>query len=121
VLRRLSVGIQSALNPHGPAAALIAEISWVLFIGGALVFFLVIALAAWAVLRPPPWLGRHGAIVAGGIVFPLVVLFALLVYGLLHAGALSGGERPALRIEVTGHQWWWQVAYLAPPRARSIS
>jgi cytochrome c oxidase subunit II len=101
VLRRLSVGIQSALNPHGPAAALIAEISW----------------PAWAVLRPPAWLGRHGAIVAGGIAFPLVVLFALLVYSLLRASSLSGGEGPALRIEVTGHQWWWQVAYLAPEGA----
>jgi cytochrome c oxidase subunit 2 len=92
-------GIQSALNPHSPAAALIAEISWALIIGGGLVFAVVIALAAWAVLRPSAWLGRHSAIVAGGIVFPLVVLFALLVYSLLRANALPGGERPALRLD----------------------
>jgi cytochrome c oxidase subunit 2 len=108
--------IQSALHPHGPDAALIAEISWVLFIGGAVVFALVMTLAAWAVLKPPRWLGRHGVIVAGGVAFPAVVLFALLVYSLLRANALSAGE-PALRVEVTGHQWWWHIAYLGPDGA----
>lgn len=106
-------GIQSALNPQGPNAAVIAEISWVLFAGGALIFVLVMALAAWAVCSPPRWLGRHGVIVAGGIAFPLAVLSALLVYSLMRAAALSAQGPPALRIEVTGYQWWWQVAYLA--------
>jgi cytochrome c oxidase subunit 2 len=105
--------IQSALHPHGPHAAVVAEISWVLFIGGALVFVLVMAFAAWAVLRPPRWLGSHGAIVAGGIAFPAVVLFALLVYSLWRAAALTAAEPPALIVEVTGHQWWWRVAYLS--------
>ena len=105
------MGIQSALDPAGPDAALIAEITWVLFAGGAAIFVLVMALAAWAVLKPPPWLARRGAIVVGGIAFPLVVLFALLVYTLIRANALSAGE-PVLRVEVTGHQWWWHIAYL---------
>lgn len=107
-------GMQSALNPQGANAAVIAEISWVLFIGGTLIFVLVMALAAWAAWAPPRWLGRHGAILAGGIAFPLVVLSALLVYSLLRAATLSANAPPALRIEVTGHQWWWQLAYLAP-------
>ena len=105
------MGIQSALHPAGPDAALIAEITAVLVAGGAAIFVLVMALATWAVLKPPRWLGRHGVIVAGGIAFPAVVLSALLVYTLLRANALSAGE-PALRVEVTGHQWWWHIAYL---------
>ena len=105
------MSIQSALNPAGPDAAVIAEITWVLFAGGAAVFVLVMALAAWAVVKPPPWLARRGAIVVGGIAFPAIVLLALLVYTLLRANALSAGE-PALRVEVTGHQWWWRIAYL---------
>jgi cytochrome c oxidase subunit 2 len=110
------MGIQSALHPAGPDAALIAELTWVLLAGGALIFVLVMALAAWAVLKPPSWLARRGSIVAGGIAFPAVVLFALLVYTLLRANALSAGE-PALRVEVTGHQWWWRIAYLGPDGA----
>lgn len=106
------MGIQSALHPAGPDAALIAEITWVLFAGGAAIFVLVMTLAAWAVLKAPPWLGRRGAIVVGGIAFPATVLFALLVYTLVRANSLSGGE-PAVRVEVTGHQWWWRIAYLA--------
>jgi cytochrome c oxidase subunit 2 len=106
------MGLQSALHPAGPDAALIAEITWVLLIGGGAIFALVMALAAWAVLKPPAWLARGGVIVAGGIAFPAVVLFALLVYSLLRANALSAGE-PALRVEVTGHQWWWRIAYLS--------
>lgn len=107
-------GSQSALNPQGPHAAVIAEISWVLFAGGAAIFVLVMALAAWSVWGRPRLLARHGAILAGGVAFPLVVLSALLVYGLLRAASLSAYGEPALRVEVTGHQWWWHVAYLAP-------
>jgi cytochrome c oxidase subunit 2 len=110
------MGIQSALHPAGPDAAVIAEITGVLFAGGAAIFVLVMALVAWAVLKPPAWLARRGAIVAGGIAFPAVVLLALLVYTLVRANALSAGE-PALRVEVTGHQWWWHVSYLAPDGA----
>lgn len=106
------MAIQSALHPAGPDAAMIAEITWVLFAGGSAIFALVMALAAWAVLKPPPWLARRGMIVAGGIAFPAVVLFALLVYTLVRANALGAGE-PALRVEVTGHQWWWRIAYLS--------
>jgi len=38
--------MQSVLNAHGPDAAIIAEISWVLFGGGAVIFVAVMALAA---------------------------------------------------------------------------
>jgi cytochrome c oxidase subunit II len=70
-------GIQSALDPQGPQAAVLAEIAWVLFLGAAVIFAAVMALAAWAVWRRPRWLAREAAIVGGGIVFPLIVLAAL--------------------------------------------
>ena len=105
-------GIQSALNPQGPDAALIAEISWVLFAGSALIFVAVMALLAWALWRRPAWLGSHAMILAGGVAFPFVVLSALLAYSLVRAAALEPREPPALRIAVVGHQWWWRVSYL---------
>jgi cytochrome c oxidase subunit 2 len=109
-------GVQSALNPQGPHAALAAEIAAVLFVGGALVFLGVMAVAAIAVFAPRDQAARlreSWLIVGGGILFPLVVLSLLLAYSLVRAAALSpaGGEG-ALRIEVTGEQWWWRVRYL---------
>lgn len=113
---RILDGIQSALNPQGPQAAVIAEITWVLFIGGAFVFALVLATAAYAILarrQHAAKLGGTALIVAGGIVFPLVVLTALLLYTVIRAGALHAeADVMPLRIEVTGEQWWWRVRYL---------
>jgi cytochrome c oxidase subunit 2 len=107
-------GVQSALDPYGPYAAVIAEITWVLFIGGALIFVLVMALAGWALWRRPAWLAQDRAIVWGGIVFPLVALSALLVYTLARGTALDSRQPPFAQIRVVGQQWWWQVTYLGP-------
>lgn len=104
---------QSVLDPQGPAAAAIADIAWVLFIGGAAIFFLVMTLAAWALLAPPSrraWLARRGFVIAGGMVFPVVVLASLLVYSFLFRDPAAEVEG-ALKIEVVGHQWWWRVTY----------
>ena len=107
-------GIQSALDPRGPGADVVAEITFVLVIGAAAVFLVVMALALWALVRRPRWLAGNAAIVGGGIVFPTVVLSALLVYTLVRANAITPQGEPALRIAITGHQWWWHVAYLTP-------
>ena len=103
---------QSALDPHGPAAADIASLSWVLFAGAALIFAAVMALAGYAILASPArraWMTRNAFVVYAGIVFPVAVLTVLLFYALHgHAEADAGAER----IEVTGEQWWWRVHYV---------
>jgi cytochrome c oxidase subunit II len=114
---RLLDGIQSTLNPHGPHAAVVAEISWVLIIGAAAIFAFVITLAAYAVFARRERalrLSKITLIVSGGIIFPVIVLFVLLVYSVVRAGSLNiaTGDTP-LRIEVTGEQWWWRVHYLS--------
>lgn len=49
-------------------------------------------------------------IVAGGIGLPLVVLSALLVYGLsIMPDQRAPGD--GLTLRVTGEQWWWRVEY----------
>ena len=110
-------GVQSALAPQGPEAAQVAVLSWVMFAGAALILALVSVLAALAVFAPARvrgWLGDRRVVVWGGIAFPVVVLTALLVYGLWVLGtaaartATPGGPV----IEVTGEQWWWRVRYL---------
>lgn len=115
---RLFDGIQSALNPQGSHAAVITEIARVLFAGGGIIFVLVLAIAAYAILarrQRAAMLSETALIVGGGIVFPLVVLTALLLYSVIRAGALHAEAAfMPLRIEVTGEQWWWRVRYLRP-------
>lgn len=105
--------IQSVLNPAGPQAAAIAEIAWVLFVGGLVIFAAVLALTAYAVIGARrTWLTRRVVIVGGGIVFPVVVLSALLAYTVLAGPKIAAATGAQLAIEVTGKQWWWEIRYL---------
>lgn len=113
---RLLEGIQSALSPQGPAAAIVAEMFWVMSAGAAIIFLAIMALAAYAVFAPRKDTTRLSGrllIVGGGMVFPVLTLSALLVYSFVRAGTMApAAPRPAVRIEVVGQQWWWRVYYL---------
>lgn len=107
-------GDQSILAPGGPESDSIATISWVMFIGGGLILAVVMMLAFLGVVSGTGWrrtLAHPRLIVIGGIAFPLVVLTALLVFGLvLERSTIADEER--ITVRVTGEQWWWRVAYL---------
>lgn len=114
---RAAPPLQSALDARGENAGQILEITWVLFVGGALIFTAVMAIAAVALLgtgRLRDALARRGWIVGAGIVFPVVVLTALLIYTFAAAAAMTRAERTpaAVRIQVEGELWWWRVRYL---------
>ena len=107
-------GVQSAFTANGPDAAAVLRLTWILFIGGGAILTLVVALTAYAVLAPPErrrWLSSPGFVIGGGIVFPVVTLSLLLVYGLLLTGRGRAGNAAPLRIEITGEQYWWRVRY----------
>lgn len=111
---------QSTLAPSGPHAEAIATLSWVMFIGGGVIFLLTMVAAAVAIWGGERWrrfLGRRSVVVASGVVFPVVTLTALLVYGLITSQALRAGPAPELRVEVVGERWWWRVNYLDPSGA----
>ncbi|HEX5659261.1 MAG TPA: cytochrome c oxidase subunit II [Polyangiales bacterium] len=112
-------GVQSALAPSGPAARDIAELFWIMTVGGGLIFVAVLALALYAVYAPrEPRSVRfgHGLILGGAVVFPTLVLGALLVYGLrMLPSQLAPAPPGSLRVHVEGLQWWWRVRY--EPRA----
>lgn len=109
----------AVLNPAGPYAGSIAALTWVL-LGIALLVFAVVGFALWVALRGNQKmrskLGGTTVIWAGGIIFPIVVLTLLLIFGLRLTSSLSAGAGPPadLRIRVTGEMWWWRVAYLDP-------
>lgn len=105
-----------ALDPAGPFAAPVNTLSWVLFVGGGAVLALVVVALAVALLGPRRWRRRLGGtwlVWTGGLAFPVVVLSALLIYGLSLNSRLSEAPRPGeMRVRVTGEMWWWRVAYL---------
>ncbi|WP_417780460.1 cytochrome c oxidase subunit II [Stutzerimonas xanthomarina] len=107
-------GQQSALNPAGVGAQSIATLFWWMA-GGALVIWLVVmGIALYATQAHPEAHGIRGArwlIIGGGIIFPVVVLTGLLIYGLMLMPQLSSSENVALRVDVSGEQWWWRVRY----------
>lgn len=108
--------MQSALDPAGREAERIAELFMVMTAGTVVIWLAVVALAVYA----PRWREprpAHGTalIVGGGVAFPLVVLTALMTYGLgemprILMPAPAGG----VSIDVSAAQWWWRVRYVAP-------
>lgn len=106
----------SVLSPAGVEAAALNELSWVLFIGAALIFVGVMVLLGWTLRRrprrevPTAWW-----VLGGGIVFPVVVLSALLLYGTARTAGLERTlAQPPLVVTVTGRLWWWEVRYRDP-------
>jgi cytochrome c oxidase subunit 2 len=109
--------LHSALQAQGEAAGRILQITWVLMIGGGLIFVAVMLLLGLALAGPPSWrkrLGQRAWIVGGGIAFPVVVLSALLLYTFAAAAGMGRAQQvpAAARIEVAGELWWWRVRYL---------
>jgi cytochrome c oxidase subunit 2 len=109
-------GRQSAFTGLGPVSSRITLLIWIMFIGAALITLLISALMLISIAGPAAWrhkLAGEKGIVWGGIVFPIVTLTALLIYGFLilkAGGTLVQAEDP-VHISVVGEQWWWRVIY----------
>lgn len=107
-----TAGPLSALDPAGPAGADIAHISWVMIVGFGVVWIAVIILAAYAFMtRRREAAPVRALVIGGGLVFPSVVVLALLVYGIQSGKRMlpTPTEENVFRVDVTGHQWWWEV------------
>jgi cytochrome c oxidase subunit 2 len=114
---------QSTLDPHSHAARTIVGVWWVMFVGAAVVFAVVVMLLATALVRgrarEEVTVGdprRFGVLVlVGGFAVPLVVLVALF---LITLGALPATGSPAkgstsMTVQVTGKRWFWHFRYPA--------
>ena len=115
--------MSEVLAPAGPVAQTIAEMAWVLIAGACVLFCGVMAALAWALLRRrPAAASSHDDraatlwwIVGGGLVLPLCVLTALLVYTVWRTNELAPERAPQEQvISVTAHLWWWEVRYRDP-------
>jgi cytochrome c oxidase subunit II len=111
-------GPQSALDPAGRGAERIADLFWWMAVGAGVIWLGIVGLAVYTIHLEREPHGLKGArllIVVGGVVFPTIVLAALLSYGLALLPELVGrAPEGSLKIAVSGEQWWWRVRYLRP-------
>ena len=105
-------GALSTVDPAGPAARTIAQIWWVMLAGAVAIVALVMALVALAFVRKrgPVDEMRHERlwVIKLGIVFPAVVLLALLAYGLIAGESLMPRQGPdvvSVSAEARRSQW----------------
>jgi cytochrome c oxidase subunit 2 len=124
-------GTQSALAPAGPQAERIADLWWLFFSVLVTVYVLVIAATLAAVFRrrraapaddgallhgldarSDASEGRLIRVIVGSTAVTVLVLIVFLFASIRTGRALSDLEAAdPVRIDVTGHQWWWEVTY----------
>src|SRR5215216_1101390 len=106
----------STLDPHGPAAAHLAQLWWVMFWFGTATFVLVVILLFAAILRGRRATsatdpdnqnldtGRNWPIL-GGILLPLIVIGIVFAYNIYTLAAVENPNgKPAVKIEVVGRR-----------------
>lgn len=107
------VGRQSVLDPAGRDASVLLTLFAVMLAGLVVVWLLINGMMLFFSRISPRAYDEAVArklIIGGGIVFPTIVIAALLAWGL----SIMPDQRAAgdgLRIKVTGEQWWWRVEY----------
>ena len=105
------------LDPHGPEARHLAGVWWLMFAIAAAVYVVVAGMVIAAILRGRggrPDRGRlheEAFIWVGGIAIPVVILTVLAVVTVTTTSGLRKPEPGALKIEVTGRRWFWDVRY----------
>jgi cytochrome c oxidase subunit 2 len=104
-----------------PATTLTWGLLWISIVVTVVVTGLVVvgiimrrAKSAGAGALPPAYKGASGlAWIYVGLALTGVALTVSLVWTVeVLAAITSPGSRPALTLDVTGHQWWWEVRYL---------
>ena len=100
-----------ALDPAGRGADRVATLTWVMGIAGLAVLAAVLAVLAVAVRSERPRVSSTRLIVGGGIIVPLLVTVGLVGLTVWVGNDLTRRADDALVIEVTGHQYWWDVRY----------
>jgi cytochrome c oxidase subunit 2 len=122
-------GWQSALEPHGPQASDLHRLFWLFVVVAVIVWLLVMAVLAGAILRPrretPASRGgserRATILVAGASVATVLVLIGLAVASYRFTPGLNGAGNDAIVIRVRGYQWWWEVTYVGTTPDREFT
>lgn len=114
------VGTPSAFDTFGPDAARLTDLWWLMFWMAVPIYLATMAILVVAVVRSrsrdtildPREVRYSSLLVGGGVVVPLLVIIPLIYSTVVVGNDISSGdEGDHLLIEVTGHQWWWEINY----------
>jgi cytochrome c oxidase subunit 2 len=117
---------QTPLDPAGPQARHIEHTFLLIFWITSIVYAIVIAVLAMGVLRarsreagipapftPDPAVEKKATrIVAGALIATVILITIMMVSSFVTSHRTATlTDQAALRIDVYGHQWWWEVVY----------
>jgi cytochrome c oxidase subunit 2 len=119
-------GLQSALEPAGVHAEKIGRLWDVFLTVSVVVYVLVLAFLLIALFRrrkSEQAESSRGAFAAVSVATGITVLtlFALLISSIFTSRGIASITGDAVRIELTGRQWWWQADYDHPDRSKRFS
>ncbi|OCH98272.1 cytochrome c oxidase subunit II [Legionella jamestowniensis] len=112
-------GSQSIMDPASEAALSISKLWWGMFLFFSLVFIAILFLWFYALRRrekrvPDQYAKQLGLslIIGGGILLPSITIVIILFFAIpMGNRILPHPEQHTLRVEVTGHQWYWKIHY----------
>jgi cytochrome c oxidase subunit II len=122
-------GTQSALNPAGPAARQIAQLTWTFFAVCGVVYVLTLGAAFWALARRrrdddtgPQASRRLQTVVTAASLVTVLTLIGLTAASVASGHGLTSPSAPgsepsqnapggSVTVDVYGHQWWWDFRY----------
>lgn len=123
-------GFQSALDPKGPRAADVARLHWTLTSIATAVYVIVIGAllyALWRASTREAFIDEHqyhenpdqAAVMKRGVIIGvtatvIILLVALILSVTTGSAVATVPDVKPLRIDVVGHQWWWEVTYDDP-------
>lgn len=115
-------GPQSALDPAGTDAAIIADLFWGMAIAGFVIWLAMTGLTLHASspkrarAASPRW---RRNLVVGGTGVTTLLLAVLVTLGLRpFPQLLARGDPDAVKLRIVGEQWWWRVEYILPSGER---
>jgi cytochrome c oxidase subunit 2 len=125
------MGPQNIFEPGGAQAERLLDLWWVMVGVCGATFALVLVFFLWALLRAPRATSatpadltslsvpeRSSRIGVGvAIVVSALGLTFLMLASFMTDRALARLGPPVLQIDVTGHQWWWELQYNDPADA----
>jgi cytochrome c oxidase subunit 2 len=114
------------LDNGGPHAKKISNLFWYFFSVNSVVFILVLSvlfIGLWRrrhrTLEPafepsPEMEKRHAKRVGAAVAVTAIILCSYVIFSyLVDRDLIALDQKPSLEIEVTAHQWWWELRYLS--------
>lgn len=109
----------SPLNPAAQKAQISSDFYWFTFVIAAAIFVLVEGLLIYAVIRfrqrKPDEIPRqvHGNTTLELIwtIIPALILVVVFVFMFRNLVVIAEVPSDAMKVTVTGHQWWWEFEY----------